>query len=256
MACRTLESRKDRVLTIVVNPLMSCSARLPIYTLFAGVFFAKHRGLVVFSLYVLGMVLAVAVARLFKRLFFKHEVAPLIMELPPYRVPQARGVLIHMWQRASLFLKRAGTVIFVGVIAIWLLASLPAGVGYGSRESLIGALGSAVAPVLSPAGFGFWQAGVALIFGFVAKEVVVGTLGTLYGAAGTGLGGAIAANFTPLSAYAFMVMCLVYVPCLAAIAAIRREAGWKWALLTVGYSLVLGWTGATLIYQVGSLLGD
>jgi ferrous iron transport protein B len=255
MACRTLESRKDRILTIVVNPLMSCSARLPIYTLFAGVFFTKHQGLVVFSLYVLGMVLAVLVARIFKRLFFQHEVAPLIMELPPYRMPQIKSVLIHMWQRASLFLRRAGTVIFAGVVIIWLLASLPAGVEYGSRESLIGALGLAVAPALSPAGFGFWQAGVALIFGFVAKEVVVGTLGTLYAAAEGGLEGAIAANFTPLSAYAFMVMCLIYVPCLAAVAAIRREAGLKWALVTVGYSLVLGWTGATLIYQIGSLLG-
>jgi len=251
MACRTLESRKDRILTILVNPLMSCSARLPIYTLFAGAFFAKNQGLVVFSLYLLGMVLAVAVARIFKSIFFKQEVAPLIMELPPYRLPQLKTVLIHMWERGSLFLKKAGTIILTGVVLIWLLASLPFGVEYASEASLIGKLGSFFAPVLKPAGFGFWQAAVALLFGILAKEVVVGTLGTLYGVEASGLNTIILQHFTPLSAYCFMVMSLIYIPCIAAIATIKKETNWKWTGLAVGYSLILGWTVAVLIYQVG-----
>ena len=253
MATRTLESRKDRILTILVNPLMSCSARLPIYTLFAGAFFPKNQGLVVFSLYFMGMVLAIGVARGFKSIFFRHEVAPLIIELPPYRLPQLKGIFIHMWERASLFLRKAGTIILAGVVIIWLLASLPVGVEYASKESVIGKLGSMAAPLLKPAGFGYWQAAVALGFGIVAKEVVVGTLGTLYGVEGEGLKRVLPHHFTPLSAYAFMVMSLIYIPCIAAIATIKRETNWKWTGLAVGYSLVLGWVVAVLIYQIGSL---
>ncbi len=255
MATRTLESRKDRILTILVNPLMSCSARLPIYTLFAGAFFAKNQGLVVFSLYLMGMVLAVAVARVFKSIFFRHEVAPLIIELPPYRLPQVKGIFIHMWERGSLFLRKAGTIILAGVVIIWLMASLPIGVEYASQDSLIGRLGSLAAPLLEPAGFGFWQAAVALGFGVVAKEVVVGTLGTLYGVEDEGLRKVILQHFTPLSAYAFMVMSLIYIPCIAAVATIKRETNWKWTGLAVGYSLILGWAVAVLIYQVGRLFG-
>jgi ferrous iron transport protein B len=250
MATRTLESNKDRILTILVNPLMSCSARLPIYILFAGAFFPRNQGLVIFSLYLLGIILAVVVARIFKGIFFKGEVAPLIMELPPYRLPTIKGVFIHMWERSSLFLRKAGTIIFLGVVLIWFLASLPLGVEYASQQSVIGKLGSVFAPLLKPAGFGFWQAGVALLFGILAKEVVVGTLGTLYGVEEAGLTSAIQSQFTALSAYAFMVMALVYIPCIAAIATIKRETNWKWTGLAVGYSLVLGWGLAVLIYQI------
>jgi ferrous iron transport protein B len=251
MATRTLESNKDRILTILVNPLMSCSARLPIYILFAGAFFSHHQGLVIFSLYLLGIALAVMVARIFKGIFFKGEAAPLIMELPPYRLPTLKGVIVHMWQRSSLFLRKAGTIIVVGVVIIWVLASLPFGVEYASQESVIGMVGSVFAPLLKPAGFGFWQAGVALLFGILAKEVVVGTLGTLYRVEGSGLIGVIQNQFTPLSAYAFMVMSLIYIPCIAAIATIKRETNWRWTLLAVGYSLVLGWILAVAIYQIG-----
>ncbi|RLB31830.1 MAG: ferrous iron transport protein B [Deltaproteobacteria bacterium] len=254
MATRTLESEKDRILTILVNPLMSCSARLPIYVLFAGAFFPRNQGLVIFSLYLMGIILAVVVARIFKGIFFKGEVAPLIMELPPYRLPTIKGVLVHMWERSSLFLRKAGTIIFLGVVLIWFLASLPFGVEYASQESVIGRLGSVFAPLLKPAGFGFWQAGVALSFGILAKEVVVGTLGTLYGVEEAGLTGVIQAQFTALSAYAFMVMALVYIPCIAAIATIKRETNWKWTALAVGYSLVLGWGLAVLIYQIGAFI--
>jgi len=253
MATRIMESEKDRILTILVIPLMSCNARLPIYTLFAGALFAENQGWVVFSLYLLGIILAIVVARIFKGSFFKGEVFPLIMELPPYRMPTAKGVLIHMWERGSLFLKKAGTIIFAGVVLIWLLASLPSGVEYASKESLIGQIGSVFAPLLKPAGFGFWQAGVALLFGILAKEVVVGTFGTLYGVGEAGLTSVIQEAFTPLSAYAFMVMSLIYIPCIAAIAAIRRETNWKWALFAVGYSLILGWLLAVGIYQAGNI---
>jgi len=254
MATRTLESEKDRILTILVNPLMSCSARLPIYVLFAGALFPRNQGLVIFSLYLLGIILAVVVARVFKGIFFKGEVAPLIMELPPHRLPTIKGVLVHMWERSSLFLRKAGTIIFLGVVLIWFLASLPFGVEYASQESVIGKLGSVFAPLPKPAGFGFWQAGVALSFGILAKEVVVGTLGTLYGVEEMGLTGVIQNQFTALSAYAFMVMALVYIPCIAAIATIKRETNWKWTALAVGYSLVLGWGLAVLIYQIGAFL--
>jgi ferrous iron transport protein B len=254
MATRTLESEKDRILTILVNPLMSCSARLPIYVLFAGAFFSRNQGLVIFSLYLMGIVLAVVVARIFKGIFFKGEVAPLIMELPPYRLPTIKGALIHMWERSSLFLRKAGTIIFLGVVLIWLLASLPVGVEYASQQSVIGKLGSVFAPLLKPAGFEFWQAGVALLFGILAKEVVVGALGTLYRVEELGLTSIIQTQFTALSAYAFMVMALVYIPCIAAIATIKRETNWKWTGLAVGYSLVLGWGLAVLIYQAGTLL--
>jgi len=254
MAARTLESEKDRILTILVNPLMSCSARLPIYILFAGTFFPKYQGWVVFSLYLLGIILAIIVARIFKSLFFGGEVSPLIMELPPYRMPTIKGVAIHMWERSSLFLKKAGTIIIAGVILIWLLASLPAGVGYASQESLIGRLGIFFAPFLEPAGFGFWQAAVALLFGIMAKEVVVGTLGTLYGVEGAGLKEVIMAHFTPVSAYAFMVMSLIYIPCLAAMATIWRETNWKWTLLAAGYSLLLGWLTAVIVFQLGRII--
>jgi ferrous iron transport protein B len=253
MAARTMESEKDRILTILVNPLMSCTARLPIYTLFAGAFFAENQGWVVFSLYFLGIILAIIVARIFKGLFFRGEVSPLIMELPPYRMPTVKGVLIHMWERGSLFLKKAGTIIFAGVVLIWLLASLPLGVEYASQESLIGQIGSLFAPLLKPAGFGFWQAGVALLFGILAKEVVVGTFGTLYGVEEAGLTNVIQEVFNPLSAYAFMVMSLIYIPCIAAIATIKRETNWKWTFLAVGYSLILGWLLAVGIYQAGKI---
>ena len=253
LAARTLESEKDRILTILINPLMSCSARLPIYVLFAGAFFPRNQGLVIFSLYLLGVVLAVIVARIFKGLFFKGEAAPLIMELPPYRLPTVKGVFIHMWERSSLFLRKAGTVILLGVVLIWFLASLPLGVEYASEQSVIGKLGLFFAPLLEPAGFGFWQAAVALLFGILAKEVVVGTLGTLYGVDDAGLTGVLQAQFNALSAYAFMTMALIYIPCIAAVATIKREIGWRWAGLAVGYSLVLGWGLAVLIYQIGGL---
>ncbi|KUK13532.1 MAG: ferrous iron transport protein B [Synergistetes bacterium] len=252
MATRTLESRKDRLLTILIIPLMSCSARLPVYVLFANAFFPRYQGLVVFSLYLIGILLALFVAKVAKNIFFKEEVTPFVMELPPYRIPTLRNVLLQMWIRSFLFIKRAGTVIASAVIIIWALSSLPPGVEYASQNSIIGRIGSILAPVFKPAGFGNWQASVALLFGIVAKETVIGTLGTLYGE--ETLRTTLREVFTPLSAYAFLLMTLIYIPCIATIATIKKETNLKWAMVTTLYSLVLGWLVSVLFYQIGKVL--
>jgi len=254
MAARTLSSRKDRILTILILPLMSCSARLPVYTLFAAALFPRHAGLVVFSLYVLGIVAAIIMAQFFRRIFFREENSPLIMELPPYRCPDFRYVFRQMFLQAGMFVRKAGSVILFFVILAWVLASLPWGVEYASSESLIGRLGRIIAPVFAPAGFGFWQAAVALLFGIMAKEVVVGTFGTLYGVEESGLTMVLQQQFTPLSGYAFLIMIALYIPCVATVAMIRRETNWRWAALAVVYTLVLGWLASVLVFQAGRLL--
>lgn len=256
MATRTLENKSDRLITILINPFMSCSARLPVYVLFAGAFFAGYQGLVILSLYILGIVLAVVTGVFLKKFFFKGETSHFVMELPPYRVPTLKGCFIHMWERGSIFLRKVGKIIFTVVVLVWVLSSLPAGVEYASQESILGRIGSFLAPVFEPAGFGNWEAAVALVFGFLAKEVVVGTLGVIYGAEEAGLTEVLAQHWTMLSAYAFMVMTLVYTPCVATLGAIRRETNsWGWTAFAVGYSLALGWLLAVLIYQGGRLLG-
>lgn len=248
MATRTIENPKDRLVTILVNPMMSCGARLPVYALFAAAFFTAHQGLVVFSMYGIGIVLAILLAWLFRKRLITGESGHFVMELPPYRLPTITGVVVHMWERGRVFLARAGTIIFSIVMLIWLLDYV------GALESI----GRAIAPIFSPAGFGQWQAAVTLIFGVLAKEVVVGTFGTLFAGAEElgGLGNVIGfeLGWTPLIAFSFMVMSLVYVPCMAVIAVIRRETNsWKWTGFVVGYTLVLGWILAVLIYQIGRL---
>jgi ferrous iron transport protein B len=256
MATRTLENKKDRLITILINPLMSCAARMPVYVLFAGAFFAANQGLVIFSLYLIGIVLAVVMGKIFKTFLFPGDTSPFVMELPPYRVPTLKGTFIHMWERGSSFVRKAGTIIFAVVILIWVLSSFPWGVEYASRQSLLGNIGSAVAPLFKPLGFGTWEAASALIFGLLAKEVVVGTLGVIYGAGEVGLTEMIRQMWTPLSAYAFMVMTLIYIPCIATIGAIKRETNsWKWTGFAVGYSLLLGWLMGFIVYQGGKLLG-
>lgn len=254
MATRTLANRNDRLITILINPLMSCTARLPIYVLFAGAFFTAHQGVVIFSLYILGIVLAVLMGMLFKRFLFKGESSHFVMELPPYRIPTVRSTVTNMWDRSASFIRKAGTIILAVVILVWVLSNLPIGVEYAGQDSILGRIGGFVAPAFAPAGFGFWQAAVALFFGILAKETVVGTLGVVYGAEGGSLTAAIAGSWTALSAYAFMAMTLIYVPCVASIGAIRRETNsWKWTAFAVAYSLILGWITAVIIYQVGLL---
>lgn len=257
MATRTLENRRDRLITILINPLMSCSARLPVYILFAGAFFGAHQGLVIFSLYLMGIVLAILMGIVFKKFLFKGESSHFVMELPPYRLPTLKNTWIHIWGRLSSFIRRAGTIIFAVVILIWVLSNLPAGVEFASQESFLGRIGSALAPIFKPAGFGTWQAAVALLFGVLAKEVVVGTLAVLYGIAELGLSESlIVHSWTPLSAYAFMVMTLIDVPCVATIGTIKRETNsWGWTLFVVAYTLILGWLVAVLIFQIGKYYG-
>ena len=261
LAARSLDSR-DRLVSILVNPLISCSARLPVYVLFASAFFPERRGLVVFSLYALGVVLAALVAKVLSVFIRPDASSTFVMELPPYRMPRISGVLIQTWERGREFLHKAGTVILLAVVVVWALSNLPPGAAPCSPESLIGRIGSVMAPLLKPAGFGCWQAAAALVFGAIAKELIVGTLGVLYGS-GVGsapgsasLVSAIQANWTPLSAYAFLVMSLVYMPCVATIAAIRRETGSRaWTAFAMAYPLVLGWTLAVIVYQAGRLIG-
>lgn len=253
MATRTLENKRDRIITLLITPFMSCAARLPVYVLFVGAFFAQREGLVIFSLYLLGIVIAILMGMLFKTLFFKGEQAPFVMELPPYRMPTLKGTLIHMWERGYSFIRKAGTIIFGVVVLIWLLSNIPFGVPV--EQSLIGRLGQLMTPIFAPCGFGTWEAAVALSFGILAKEAVVGTLGVVYGVGEEGLATAITQYFTPLSAYAFMAMTLLYIPCVAVIGAIKRETNWKWAGFAVGYTLAIGWIVAFLIYQGGKLLG-
>jgi ferrous iron transport protein B len=256
MACRTIENRKDRLTTMLVNPFMLCGARLPIFVLLVGAFFPAHQGLVMFAMYVLGILVAIGAAFVFRKTILKGESGHFVMELPPYRLPTVSGVIIHMWERGRMFLVKAGTIIFGVVIVIWFLSSMPWGVEYASADSWIGQIGSFVAPVFAPAGFGQWQASVSLIFGFLAKEVVVGTMGAIF-AVGEGiLGGTIAAQlgWTPLIALSFMVFCLLYVPCVAAIGTIRSETkSWKWAGFTALYTTVVAWVLAVLVFQIGRL---
>ena len=220
---------------------------MPIYALFAAAFFTAHQGLIVFSMYAIGIILAILLAWLFRKRLIPGESGHFVMELPPYRLPTIAGILAHMWERGRIFLVRAGTVIFGIVVFIWLL----------DYFNILEPIGRAIAPVFGPAGFGQWQAAITLIFGILAKEVVVGTFGTLFAVEEGALGTTIATQlgWTPLVAFAFMTMSLLYIPCMATIAIIRREThSWRWTGFVIIYTLVLGWTVATVIYQIGSLL--
>lgn len=256
MATRTLENKKDRILTILINPFMSCGARLPVYILFVSAFFSNYQGLVIFSLYLLGIIVAIFMGFIFKNTLFKGRSSPFVMELPPYRLPTIKGTLIHMWERGKLFMIKAGTIIFSVVLVIWFLGSVPFGVEYGSEHSAIGIIGKAIIPIFEPLGLGAWQTSVALLFGVLAKEVVVGTLGTLYGVGEEGLGMVLRTVFTPLTAYVFMVFTLLYIPCVATLAAIKRETNsWGWMSFSIFYLLIVAWVVSFIIYRVGLLIG-
>ncbi len=256
MATRTLESREDRLLTILINPLMSCTARLPIYILFTGIFFSSNGAMVIFSIYALGVLLAVASGKLFRRVFFRKAASPFVMELPPYRMPTLRGTLLHVWERTALFLSKAGTVILAASVVIWTLGSLPWGVEFASENSIVGHMGKVMEPLVRPLGLD-WRAAVSLVFGIGAKEIVVSTLGVLYGGGHPGgLNGALMESFTPVTAYAFMIVSLIYIPCIATIAAIRRETNsLKWTSFAVTYSLVLAYLMGLGVYRLGMAVG-
>ena len=259
MATRTLENKKDRMIAILINPFMSCGARIPIYMLFISAFFPNNGGIVLFSLYLLGIIMALVVGKVFSKTLFKGESSDFIMELPPYRLPSVTSVLRNMWDKVWDFLQRAGTVIFIVVSLLWVLSILPYGVEPSSQGSYLGKIGTIVAPIFKPAGFGTWQAAVSLFSGIAAKEAVVGVLGMVY-AAGSSDPSSLAINlqsvFTPLTAVSFMVMVLFYTPCAAAIATVKKETNsYKWAIFMAVYTFTIGWLSAVLVYQVGTLLG-
>lgn len=348
MATRSIEDRNDRLITIIVNPFMSCGARLPVYVLLAGAFFGREAGTIIFVIYVLGITLAILSAKLLRSTLLKGKPAPFIMELPPYRLPTLKTTTTHMWERGSMYLKKAGTIIFVAAIVIWVISysnaegyieestkeienglviadgvfegngtfkgegvftgmiladveiesgnytkgeyveeikieegetiqgngtfecveGIPAefkgngtyrGRDFVTEESFASDIGRAFEPVTRPLGFD-WKMNTALIFGFVAKEVVVGSLGVLYGVGEeeNALTDSLRKdeNFTPLTAFGLMVFTLIYIPCMAAVGVIRKETGsWAWTLFTVAYGLALAWITVFIIFNVGVAIG-
>ena len=259
MATRTMENEGDRMLAMMLVPFMSCTARLPIYAIFIGAFFAENQGTVLLAIYLLGIVVALIVAAILKRTMFKGLSTPFVMELPTYKVPSVKGILLHTWEKVKGFLRKAGTIILACSIVLWALSIFPLGVEYGSADSLLGMIGSVISPIFAPLGFGTWQAAVAIIAGLAAKEVVVATFGTLAGMEEDdeeGITSLVHDTFTPLSAFSFMAFTLLYTPCFAAIAAIKQETNsYKWALTMCGITLVTVYVVSFLIYNVGLLAG-
>ena len=247
MATRTIESRRSRLITMLVLPMMSCSARLPIYIMIIGAFFsARYQSLVMISLYVVGILLSVVMARIFSKWVIKGEDTPFVMELPPYRFPTSKAIFRHTWEKGKQYLKKMGGIILVASIIIWALGYFGTmGVAPSLEESFIGLLGKTIEPLFLAQGFD-WRLDVSLLAGVGAKEIVASTIGVLYGGE---------YNFTALEAYAFLLFVLIYFPCLATIVAIRHESGsWKWALFTAAYTTLLAWIISAVFYQVGSLL--
>ena len=209
-----------------------------------------------FAIYFLGIVVALIVGFLLRKTIFREGQTEFVLEMPPYRLPTIKGVLHHTWHNAKEFLVRAGTIIFAACLVVWLLASLPMGVEYGSADSILGMIGNAIAPFFAPLGFGFMEAAVAIIMGLLAKEVVVGTFGTLYGVGEEALGDVLVNVFTPLSSFSFMAFVLLYIPCLAALFTIKKEShSWKFTLFAAVLMLAVAWIVSFIIYQGGLLLG-
>ena len=257
MGARTMDNQKDKRMTILLLPFMSCSAKLPVYGLIAGAFFARGRGLVIFSLYALGILLGVLSGLLFKKELFKGEDAPFVIELPPYRVPTARNTFTHVWERVSHFLQKAGTIIFAMSVVLWFLQnfSLSLAMVSDASQSVLGVLGGFLAPLFRPQGFGTWQAAVALLTGLVAKEAVVSSLAMFYGFSLSAQGGAIATalsgTFTPRSAYAFLVFVLLYTPCVAAVTTMRRELGsGRWTAFAVFWQIAVAYVASFAVYML------
>lgn len=258
MATRTLENKKDRMIAILINPFISCGARLPVYLVFIAAFFPDYGGIVLFSLYILGIIMALILGKVFSKTLFKGESSYFIMELPPYRLPYFRAVIRDMWDKVWDFIHRAGTIILVVISFLWVLANLPLGVEPYSQASILGQMGTFLSPIFIPAGYGTWQATVSLFAGIAAKEAVVATLGMVYAELGEGtqLVNTLQSVFTPLTAISYMVMVLFYTPCAAVIATVKREtSSSKWALFIALYPFILGWIASVVIYQVGNLLG-
>lgn len=260
MASRTLENERDRRLTMMITPFMSCSARMTVYAIIAGVFFPKNTYIVIFSIYLLGIVFSLLSAVLLNRRVLKGERSGFLLELPEYRFPTPRNLWMHTWDKVKGFVVKAGTLLLVSCILIWFLQTFDFSLNMveNSANSIFGHIGRFLAPIFAPLGFGDWRVAMALLTGIVAKEAVVGTLGILFAAGDASiasLSAPLAAVFTPAAAYAFMVFVLLYVPCAAALATMYREMrSLKWTLFTVGYELASAWILSFLVYQIGSLI--
>lgn len=262
MAARTLENEKDRRMTIILTPFMSCGARMPVYAVFAGALFANHQGIVILSLYLLGIAVALLSGVILKNTVLKGEAPTFIMELPTYRLPSVKTVVIHMWEKAKEFVVRAFTILLAASIIIWFLQTFDFSLHMVSdnSKSIFGMIGAFIAPIFKPLGFGDWRTSVALLTGFIAKEAVVSTLGILYGAGdvtelNSTLSQAISTNFTPLTAYSYLVFILLYMPCIVAFTTIKKEmASWKWTFFAVGFQTAMAWVVSFIVYQVGGLL--
>ncbi|WCM60564.1 ferrous iron transport protein B [Paenibacillus polymyxa] len=259
MAARTIEQPRERLITTLLVPFMSCSARLPVYALFAGVFFPTHAASIIMLMYVLGIIVSLILAKIFSKVsILSGEPSLFIVELPPYRVPQALTLFRSTWEKVKGFVRKAGTIILAGSVGIWLLSNFgPQGFGADMDDSLLATVGGWFAPLLAPLGFGTWQAGASLLTGFMAKEVVVSTMNIIYHVPDMqGLELQVRQAFTPLASFSFMVFILLYVPCLATVAVIRKETlSWRWTAFSVIYPLTVAYIIAVLIYQCGKLLG-
>ena len=284
MATRTIENRKSRLITMLIIPLMSCAGRMPVYVLIAGAFFPRHAGLVVLGLYALGILMAIIAAKVMS-FFFKEDDLPFVMELPPYRVPTAKSVFRHTWEKGRQYLQKMSGIILICSMVIWFLGYFPNHDAYDSvqeqqEHSFIGYVGKAMEPVLEPLGFD-WRMGVGIVAGVGAKELVVSTLGVMYAdeqpmgelstwvdkseaedipvpvepAGETRLQKALVRSVTPAAALAYMVFILLYFPCIATFVAIRNESGgWKWAIVTAVYTIFLAWVAAFITFRIATLL--
>ena len=257
MATRTLSSNRDRKMTILLTPFMSCSAKIPIYTLFAAAFFPGHELVVMLLLYFGGIAVGILVALLLKNTIFQGNPVPFVMELPNYRMPSPKSVLLLMWEKAKDFLTRAFTVIFVATVVIWFMQTFDIrfNVVQDSADSILAALGRLVAPIFAPLGFGDWRMVTALVSGFTAKEAVVSTFGVILGVSTEQLGAALHALFSTASAASFLTFCLLYTPCVAAVSTMKSElnSGWKTVGVVIAQCLV-AWLAAFAVYHVGVLL--
>lgn len=235
-------------MTILLTPFMSCAAKLPIYAFFTAAFFPKHGALVMIGLYVFGIVMGILMALIFKKTAFKGEAVPFVMELPNYRMPGGKNVLHLLWDKAKDFLQRAFTVIFLATILIWFLQNFDTGLNMvaDSQDSMLALAAGVLAPVFIPVGFGDWRIVTALISGFMAKESVVSSLTVLFGSTA-----ALQGSLSTVGAGALLVFCLLYTPCVAAIASVKRELGGKWAIAMVVGQCVLAWLAAFVVYQIG-----
>ncbi|MBR1770156.1 MAG: ferrous iron transport protein B, partial [Bacteroidales bacterium] len=274
MATRTIEDRKSRLITMLIIPLMSCSARIPVYLIIIGAFFPSHAALILLLLYFLGMALAVVMAKLFSKFVVKGESTPFVMELPPYRMPTAKSIVRHTWEKGKEYLRKMGTIILFASILVWALGYYPNHDAFDNpkeqtENSYLGKIGKSIEPVMKPCGFD-WKQSVSLLSGAFAKEIVASTMGVLYSSAEEStqiaqadadngnselrISGIISRNMTPLSAFAMLIFVLLYMPCLSGVIAIKSETGkWKWSLFVVGYTIVVAWICSTLVYQIGSL---